>query len=93
MAGSPFFLFLRRFLLLLVDWDGSCVQVDPVLAPAALDALRRLRPVNEWSTRDVYFGGVHAVGRGEAAGDPRRGGAAASALRAGRPLSGQLPGA
>ncbi len=66
-----------------LHWDGSCVQVEPGLAPAALDALRRLRPVNEWSTRDVYFGGVHAVGRGEVAGDPRRGGAASSALPAG----------
>jgi hypothetical protein len=44
-----------------------------------VEALRQRRPVNEWSTRDVYFGGVHAVGRGEAAGDPRRGGVAALA--------------
>ena len=40
---------------------------------AAVDALRRIRNVNEWSERNLYFGGVHAVNpAGEGAGDPRR---------------------
>ncbi len=34
--------------------------------------------MNEWDTKDVYFGGVHAVLPGRAAaGDSRRGGAGA----------------
>jgi hypothetical protein len=30
-----------------------------------------------WTERDLYFGGVHAVAPGAAAGDPRRGGSTA----------------
>ncbi len=41
-----------------------------------MPTLERRWPVNHWSVRDVYFGGAHAVAPGEAAGDPRRGGAA-----------------
>ncbi len=66
-----------------LHWDGECVQAEPGFRAEALQALRGRRPVNEWSTQDVYFGGVHAVGPGEVAGDPRRGGAAAFARGAG----------
>jgi gamma-glutamyltranspeptidase/glutathione hydrolase len=61
-----------------LHWDGECVQLEPGLEDrAALEALTRLGPVNEWPERDVYFGGVHAVVPGkDAAGDPRRGGSA-----------------
>ena len=62
-----------------LHWDGEALQVEPGLPAPALSALAERCPVNEWSTRDVYFGGVHAVGRTEAAGDPRRGGSAAFA--------------
>ncbi|MCB1002837.1 MAG: gamma-glutamyltransferase [Acidimicrobiales bacterium] len=63
-----------------LHWDGEQVQIEPGWAPAAVDALRRRWPVNEWGERNLYFGGAHAVvpagpgGAGRAAGDPRRGG-------------------
>jgi len=58
-----------------LHWDGSQVQVEPGFPPAAIEALDGRWSVNEWSERNVYFGGVHAVAPGEAgAGDPRRGG-------------------
>jgi gamma-glutamyltranspeptidase/glutathione hydrolase len=60
-----------------LHWDGALLQVEPGLAPAALEALRARWPVNPWPERNLYFGGAHAVAPGEgAAGDPRRGGAA-----------------
>jgi len=61
-----------------VHWDGETIQLEPGLEdPAAIEALRRLGPVNEWPDLDVYFGGVHAVVPGrEGAGDPRRAGSA-----------------
>ncbi len=61
-----------------LHWDESQVQVEPGFPPAVIEALRERWPVNEWSERNVYFGGVHAVSPGgEGAGDPRRGGDAA----------------
>jgi gamma-glutamyltranspeptidase/glutathione hydrolase len=60
-----------------VHWDGECVQVEPGFSEAALAALGELRPINRWAEPNLYFGGVHAVAPdGQAAGDPRRGGAA-----------------
>lgn len=57
-------------------WDGEHVQVEPGYPEATLAALEARWPTNRWSVRDVYFGGAHAVSpQGEAAGDPRRGGA------------------
>lgn len=58
-----------------VHWDGSVLQVEPGFDAEVLDALAQHWPVNRWTVRDLYFGGVHAVttdGRG--VGDPRRGG-------------------
>ena len=58
-----------------VHWDGRTVQVEPGFDPRAVDALRQVRPVNEWTVSDLYFGGVHAASpSGERAGDVRRGG-------------------
>ncbi len=58
-----------------IHWDGRCVQVEPGLSEETLVAMERRWPVNRWSVRDVYFGGVHVASpTGEAAGDPRRGG-------------------
>jgi gamma-glutamyltranspeptidase/glutathione hydrolase len=63
-----------------LHWDGECVQVEPGFDEAVLAELRRRWPVNLWSVHDVYFGGVHAVQpEVGAAGDGRRGGAAAVA--------------
>jgi len=61
--------------------DGRAVQVEPGLSDRALTELAGLRPVNCWSSRSLYFGGTHGVvwhpdGEVEAAGDPRRDGAA-----------------
>ncbi|HSP39435.1 MAG TPA: gamma-glutamyltransferase [Frankiaceae bacterium] len=62
-----------------LHWDRSILQVEPGLSPEVLGHLRRSWRVNEWSRRDLYFGGAHAVARWadgsvEAVGDPRRGG-------------------
>jgi gamma-glutamyltranspeptidase/glutathione hydrolase len=65
-----------------IHWDGACAQVEPGFEPAVLDAVARRWAVNPWPVRDVYFGGVHAVGavgNGEGAGDSRRAGHAAAA--------------
>lgn len=54
-------------------WDGECLQVEPGFADDVLDSLQA--EVNEWKSKDLYFGGVHAVVPGVmGAGDPRRGG-------------------
>jgi gamma-glutamyltranspeptidase/glutathione hydrolase len=59
-----------------LHWDGATVQLEPGLPAATVDALAAHWPVNAWTERNLYFGGVHAVRPGrEAAGDPRRGGA------------------
>jgi gamma-glutamyltranspeptidase/glutathione hydrolase len=59
-------------------WDGSIVQIEPGMPHTALAALAERWPTNVWDEPNLYFGGVHAVRPGlEAAGDPRRGGAAA----------------
>jgi len=58
-----------------IHWDGDAVQLEPGLPGATVDALRRRWTVNEWPSRNLYFGGVHAVQPGKTgAGDPRRGG-------------------
>jgi gamma-glutamyltranspeptidase/glutathione hydrolase len=62
-----------------LHWDGQRVQVEPGFPEAALAALAQRWPVNRWPAPDVYFGGVHvAASDGEGAGDPRRGGHAAT---------------
>ncbi|SDO83216.1 gamma-glutamyltransferase family protein [Desulforhopalus singaporensis] len=56
--------------------DEGLLQIEPGFDSQALDQLENFVPVNRWTQRDVYFGGVHAVIPGvEGAGDPRRGGA------------------
>ena len=58
-----------------LHWDGRCIQLEPGLPAASIDALAALWPVNVWPVADVYFGGVHAASpNGDGAGDPRRGG-------------------
>ena len=57
-----------------LHWDGSVVHVEPGWDDSAVDAIEARWPVARWAQRDLYFGGVHAVAPGEAAGDPRRGG-------------------
>lgn len=60
-----------------LHWDGAVMQIEPGLHESAVAALAKIWPVNVWSAKDMYFGGVHAVIPGKAgAGDPRRGGAA-----------------
>lgn len=63
-----------------LHWDRSTLHVEPGLPPPVLAALRAVHPVQQWSRRDLYFGGVHAAqrrpdGTVDAAGDPRRAGA------------------
>ncbi len=68
--------------------EGDGVDVEGGVPEAAVEALaadgHRLR---RWDAANLFFGGVSAVGRGawglEAAGDFRRGGAAAGVTRAG----------
>lgn len=55
--------------------DEDCLQIEPGYKQESIEAVEKLLPVNVWSQKDVYFGGVHAVIPGiEGAGDPRRGG-------------------
>lgn len=62
-----------------VHWDGEIAQVEPGHPHPVVDALEADVPVNRWDVLDLYFGGVHAVAPGRAAaGDPRRGGSAAT---------------
>jgi gamma-glutamyltranspeptidase/glutathione hydrolase len=69
-----------------VHFEDGAVQAEPGVDPAALERLeQRGYEVVRWRERNVFFGGVHAVSRdpqtGElhGAGDPRRGGAVATA--------------
>ncbi len=58
-----------------VHWDGERLQIEPGLTEPTLETLRAHWPVNVWTQRDVYFGGVQAVIPGDSgAADPRRGG-------------------
>lgn len=64
-----------------LHWDGTQVQIEPGFATGALEELARRWPVNRWPSADLYFGGVHvASADGAGAGDPRRGGCAATLL-------------
>jgi len=61
-----------------LHWDGSLVQLEPGISAEAVSALAARWPLNRWSQKNLYFGGVHAVGAGPVgAGDPRRGGSVA----------------
>ena len=65
-----------------IHWDGAALQIEPGLPVEGLEALRACLPVNEWSEKNLYFGGVHGVAVGQGGwGDPRRGGAARSVTR------------
>jgi len=62
-----------------VHWDGRQVQVEPGWAADCLLAMADWGPTNQWTRRDLYFGGAQAValdaaGAVSAYGDPRRGG-------------------
>ncbi len=56
---------------------ATVVHAEPGWSDEALGAVERRWPVVRWTDRDLYFGGVHAVAPGAAAGDPRRGGSIA----------------
>ena len=69
-----------------LHFEAATVQAEPGIDPAALDRLRaRGLAVVRWPAINLFFGGVQAVARdprtGELSGggDPRRGGAVASA--------------
>ena len=47
-------------------WDGEWLQLEPGFPGASLAALAPEVGINEWSCKDVYFGGVHAVAAGRA---------------------------
>jgi gamma-glutamyltranspeptidase/glutathione hydrolase len=58
---------------------GEVVHAEPGVDEDALARLEAAgRTVRRWGARHHYFGGVSLVGRGGAAGDPRRSGHAAS---------------
>ena len=64
-----------------VHFDGRALHVEGGIDPEVACSLEaRGYEVVRWSSRNLFFGGVAAVARGEggrleAAGDPRRGGA------------------
>lgn len=59
-----------------IHWDGETMQIEPGYERSVIEELQKIWPVNVWSNRNVYFGGVHAIHNGQPAGDPRRGGTA-----------------
>ena len=62
-----------------LHWDGQQIQIEPGFSEAALAALEQRWSLNRWPVQDLYFGGVHvATPDGVGAGDPRRGGDAAT---------------
>jgi gamma-glutamyltranspeptidase/glutathione hydrolase len=68
-----------------VHFEAGVIHAEPGVDEAALERLEaRGLEIARWPDRNVFFGGVHAVGRdprtGELSGggDPRRGGAVAS---------------
>ena len=60
-----------------LHWDGEVVHAEPGWEDDVLQAIEARWPVARWASGDLYFGGVHAVAPGAAAGDPRRGGSVA----------------
>ena len=69
-----------------VHFEAGVVHAEPGVDDGALAELeRRGLEIARWPDRNVFFGGVHAVGRDpesgglEGGGDPRRGGAVARA--------------
>ncbi|MGI8460825.1 MAG: gamma-glutamyltransferase family protein [Solirubrobacterales bacterium] len=67
-----------------VHFEEGVVHAEPGTDPGALERLeQRGLEIARWADRNVFFGGVHSVGRDlaggvlEGAGDPRRGGAVA----------------
>jgi gamma-glutamyltranspeptidase/glutathione hydrolase len=60
-----------------LHWDGELVHAEPGWDDDVLEAIEARWPVARWAAPDLYFGGVHAVAPGAAAGDPRRGGSVA----------------
>lgn len=62
-----------------IHFDGKTVQAEPPLRSHLAAALSTLGPVNQWSAKNLYFGGVNAVvrfpdGSVAAVGDSRRDG-------------------
>ncbi len=56
-----------------MHYDGELLQVEPGFPKEALESLKV--PINLWSVKDLYFGGVHLVtSRLDGAGDTRRAG-------------------
>jgi gamma-glutamyltranspeptidase/glutathione hydrolase len=69
-----------------LHFEDGVVHAEPGIDPAALGALEKIGvPIERWSERNLFFGGVQAVVRDPASGelsgggDPRRGGAVAYA--------------
>lgn len=63
-----------------IHWDEEMFQVEPGFGENSLSALREMGEIKISPTKNVYFGGVHAVIPGQEGGaDPRRGGAVRSA--------------
>ena len=55
-----------------VHYEGGILQLEAGIDPSPLE--RRFK-INQWSEKNLYFGGVHIAARGSGGGDPRRGGA------------------
>jgi gamma-glutamyltranspeptidase/glutathione hydrolase len=64
-----------------VHYESGVLETEPGLRPETLAALASEFELNVWNRPDFYFGGVHAVGGGEASGDPRREGASITSLK------------
>ncbi len=58
-----------------IHFDDGTVQAEPEISEHVLFKLKKHYNINVWSTKNMYFGGVHAVSSNmEGWGDTRRGG-------------------
>ncbi len=58
-----------------LHFEDGVVHAEPSLTPDTAEKLKAHYDLNEWSRRNMYFGGVHCVnGKMEGWGDSRRGG-------------------
>lgn len=55
-----------------VHYEDGLLQVEPGIDT---EPLKKRYKINQWTEKNLYFGGVHVAARGSGGGDPRRGGA------------------
>ena len=57
---------------------GETLQVEPGVDELQLEKLKELFDIHQWNEINLYYGGANSVTPDGGAGDPRRGGSAAT---------------